>query len=107
LIGEIISGKDKEGRGRGLLLATLAGVLRNIKKCNGIMLLLHNEELYALCFSPHIFRVMKSRRMRWAWQASRMGEGRSKFRVLMGKPEGRRHLERSRCKWKYNIKMDP
>ena len=37
---------------------------------------LHNDELNGLYCSPNIVRVIKSRRMRWAWQVARMGEGR-------------------------------
>ena len=51
-------------------------------------------------------RVVKSRIMRWAGHAARMGEGRSVHRVLVGKPEGKRPLGRSRRRWKDNIKMD-
>ena len=53
---------------------------------------LHIEELNDLYFSPNIFLVIKSRRMRWAGHVARMGERRSVFRVLMGKPEGKKHL---------------
>jgi hypothetical protein len=35
-----------------------------------------------------------------------MGEGRGVYRVLVGKPEGRRPLERPRHRWEYNIRMD-
>ena len=51
---------------------------------------LHNEELNDLYSSPNIVRVMKSRRMRWAGHVARMGEERV-YRVLLGKPEGKRH----------------
>jgi hypothetical protein len=43
--------------------------------------------------SPDIIRQVKSRRMRWAGHVARMGEGRSLYRVLMGKPEGKDHLK--------------
>ena len=56
---------------------------------------LHNEELNDLYSSPNIVRVIKSRRMRWAGHVARMGED----RVLVGKPEGRRPLERPRRRW--------
>jgi hypothetical protein len=55
---------------------------------------LHNEELLNLKSSPDIFRQIKSRRMRWAGHVAHMGEGRSVYRVLVGKPEGKRKLER-------------
>ena len=51
-------------------------------------------------------RVIKSRRMRWAGHVARMGEGRVVYRVLVGKPEGRRPLGRPRRRWEDNIKMD-
>ena len=55
---------------------------------------------------PNIVRVVKSRRMRWAGHVARMGEGRGVHRVLVGKPEGKRTLERPRRRWEDNIKMD-
>jgi hypothetical protein len=67
---------------------------------------LHNEELNYLCSSPSIVRVIKSRRMRWARYAARMGERRGVYRVLVGKPEGKRPLGRPRHRWKDNIKID-
>jgi len=51
---------------------------------------LHNEELNDLYSSPNNVRVIKSRRMRWAGHVARMGEERGLYRVLVGKPEGRR-----------------
>ena len=54
----------------------------------------HNEELNDLYCSPNIVRVIKSRRMRWAGHVARMGEGRGVYRVLVGKPEGKRSLGR-------------
>jgi hypothetical protein len=67
---------------------------------------LNNEELYALYSSPNIIRVIKSRRLRWAGHVARMGERRGAYRALVGKPEGRRPLERPRHRWEDNIKMD-
>jgi hypothetical protein len=67
---------------------------------------LHNKELYALYSSPNIIRVIKSRRLRWAGHVTRMGEWRGAYRALVGKPEGRRPLERPRRRWDDNIKMD-
>jgi len=55
---------------------------------------LHNEELNDLYSSPNIFRVIKSGRMRWAGHVARMGERRDVYRVLMGKPEGKRPFGR-------------
>jgi hypothetical protein len=50
---------------------------------------LHNGELHNLYSSPDIIRQMKSRRM-WAGHVARMGEGRNVYRVLVGKPKGKR-----------------
>jgi len=51
---------------------------------------LHNEELYDLHSSPNIFRMIKSRRMRSVVQVARMGERKGVYKVLAGKPEGKR-----------------
>jgi hypothetical protein len=67
---------------------------------------LHNDELHSLYSSPNIVRVIKSRRMRWARHVARMGEGRGVCRVLVGRPEGKRPLERRRRRWEDTIKMD-
>jgi len=67
---------------------------------------LHNEELNDLYTPPSIVRVIKSRRMRWAGHVPRMGERRDVYRVLVGKPKGKRPLQRPRCTWENNIKMD-
>jgi hypothetical protein len=48
---------------------------------------LHNEELNDPYSSPNIFRVIKSKRMRWAGHVAHMGEKRGVYRVLVGKPE--------------------
>ena len=57
---------------------------------------LHNEKLNDLYSSPNIVQVIKSRRMRWDGHVARMGEERGVYRVLVGKPEGKRPLGRSR-----------
>jgi hypothetical protein len=67
---------------------------------------LHNDELHNLYSSPNIVRMIKSRRMRWAGHVARMGEGRGVYRVLVGRAEGKRPLERPRHRWEDNIKMD-
>ncbi|KAJ4441034.1 hypothetical protein ANN_10883 [Periplaneta americana] len=51
---------------------------------------LHNTELHALYSSPNIIRNLKSRRLRWAGHVARMGESRNAYRVLVGRPEGKR-----------------
>jgi hypothetical protein len=60
---------------------------------------LHKEELRDLEFLPNIVRVVKSRRMSWAGHVARMVEGRGVLRFLVGKPEGKRPLERPRRRW--------
>jgi len=60
---------------------------------------MHNEELNDFYSSPNIVRVIKSRRMRWAGRVERMGEERGVYRVLAGKPEGKRPLGRPRRRW--------
>ena len=60
---------------------------------------LHNVELNDLYSSPNIFRVTKSRRIRWAGHVARMGKKRGVYRVLVGKTEGKRPLGRPRRRW--------
>jgi hypothetical protein len=67
---------------------------------------LHNDELHSLYSSPYIVRVIKSRRMRWAGHVARTEEGRVVYRVLVGRPEGKRPLGRPRRRWEGNIRMD-
>ena len=66
---------------------------------------LHNEELSDLYCSPNIVWVIKSRRMRLAGHVARMGERSGVYRVLVGKPEGKRPLGRPRRRWENNIKI--
>jgi hypothetical protein len=65
----------------------------------------HNEchELYT---SPNIIRMIKSRKMRWAGHVACLGKKKRAYRVLMGKPEGKKSLGRYRCRWEVNIKVD-
>jgi hypothetical protein len=67
---------------------------------------LHTEELHNLYSSPNIIRQFKSRRMRWAGHVARMGEERKVYKVLVGKPEGKRPLGRPRRRWEHGIRMD-
>jgi hypothetical protein len=67
---------------------------------------LHNGELHNLYLSLGIIRQIKSRRMRWTGHVACMGEERRVYKVLVGKPEKKRPLERLRYRWKDGIKMD-
>jgi hypothetical protein len=67
---------------------------------------LYIQELNDLYSSPTIVWLIKSRRMRWAGHVARMGERRGVYRILVGKPEGKKPHGRPRRKWKDNIKMD-
>ena len=113
--------KDIECNGLKLLLSSSSeerrlrvfenGVLRRIfgpkrDEVTGEWRKLHNEELKGLYSSSNIVRVIKSRRMRWAGHVAPMGEGRGVYRVLVGKPEGKRPLGRPRRRWEDNIRMD-
>ena len=64
----------------------------------------HNEEINVLYSSPNNVLVIKSRRMRWAGYVARMGEERGAYRILVGKPEGKRPLGRPRRRWVDNIR---
>jgi hypothetical protein len=65
-----------------------------------------NEELHDLYSSLSSIRINKARRMRWAGHIARMWEKRNACRVLMGKPERKRPLGKSKHRWLHNIKMD-
>jgi hypothetical protein len=63
----------------------------------------HKEELHELYSSSNIVRVIKSRRMRWAGHVARMREEVGVYRVLVGKPEGKRPVGRPRLRWENNL----
>ena len=65
-------------------------------KVTGEWTKIHNEELNDLYSSPNVVLVIKSRRKRWAAHVERIGERRGVYRVLVGKPEGKRPLGRTR-----------
>jgi hypothetical protein len=67
---------------------------------------LHNKELHNLYSSLTIIRMIKPMRMRGAGHVTRMEAKLNGYRILMGKPEGKRPQERPRCRWKNNIEMD-
>jgi hypothetical protein len=77
-----------------------------LHKYFSISLKLHSGELHNLYSSPDIIRQIKSKRMRWVGNVASMGEGRSVYRILVGKPEGKRPLERPRRRWEDGIKID-
>jgi hypothetical protein len=66
----------------------------------------NNEELHNLYSSQSIIRMIKSRRMRWKGHVARMGETRNAYRILVGKPEEKGSLGKSRRNWVDNTKMD-
>ena len=103
LIADIVGGKEAEG-------VWEHGVEENIwtEEGRGIgeWRRLHNEELNDLYSSPNTERVIKLRRMRWAGHVAHMGEERGVYRVLVGKPEGKRPLGRPRRRWVDNIRME-
>jgi len=74
---------------RGIFGARRDGVTGEWRK-------LHNEELSDMYCSPNIFRIMKSRRIRWVEHVARMGKSRGVYRALLGKPGGKRPLGRHR-----------
>ena len=72
---------------------------------NGEWRRLHNEELHSLSGPPNIVRVIKSRRLRWVDGVAGTEESRGAFKILTGKPTGKRPLGRPRCRWEDNIRM--
>jgi hypothetical protein len=68
--------------------------------------MLHNEELHNLYSSPSIITMVMSRTMRRVGHVVRKGEKRNAYRILVGKPEGKQPLGRSRHRWVNNIKID-
>jgi hypothetical protein len=76
------------------------------RKEDGSWRKLHNDELHNLYSSANIVRMIKSRRMRWAGHVARMEEGRGVYRILVGKPEGKRPLGRPRRRWEDNVNRD-
>jgi hypothetical protein len=70
---------------------------------NGSWRKFHNDELHSLYSSLNIDVVIKSRTMWWEGHVTRMGEGRGVYRVLVGRPEGKRPLGRPVRRWEDNI----
>ena len=61
---------------------------------------------FIVCTVHLIIRVIKSRRLRWTGHVARMQEDKSAFKILTGKPTGKRYLGRPRHRWEDNITMD-
>jgi hypothetical protein len=96
----------EEHRLRGFENRMLRKIFGPKREEDGSWRKLHNDELHRLYSSPNIVRMIKSRRMKWAGHVARMGEGRGVYRVLVGRPEGKKPLGRPRRRWEDNIKMD-
>jgi hypothetical protein len=86
------------------VLRRISGPRRD--KATGEWRKLHIGELHNLYSPSNIIWQIKVRRMRWAGHVARMGEGRNVYRVLVGKPEGKRPVGRRRRRWEDGIKMD-
>jgi hypothetical protein len=82
---------------RNRVLSRIFGPRRD--KVTGDWRKLRNEELNDLNCSPNFARLIKRRRMRWAGHVACLGESRGVYRVLVGKPEGKRLLGRHRPRW--------
>jgi hypothetical protein len=80
-------------------------LLSSLLLSKNLKTLKHTKLQFCLLFCVDV-RVIKSRRMRWAGHVARMGEGRGAYRVLVGRPEGKRPLGRPRHRWEGNINMD-
>jgi hypothetical protein len=86
------------------VLGRIFGSMRN--EVTGEWRKLHNKELNVPYSALNILRVIKSRRKRWAGHEARIGERRGVYRVLVGKPEGKRLLRRVSVRWEDSTKMD-
>jgi hypothetical protein len=105
LVSDIKGGTQTGGVFENRVLRRLFGPKRD--EVTGKWRKLHNEELHDLYSLPSIIRIMKVRRMRWAGHVARMGgKKRNAYRLLVGKPEGRRPLGRPRGRWLDNSRMD-
>jgi hypothetical protein len=67
---------------------------------------MHNEELHNFNSSPYVTRMIISRETRWVGYVGHLEGVRTVYKVLFGKPEGKRPLERLRHRWEDNIRMN-
>ena len=88
---------------KNLCCATPDLVIPQSQPCRTQTYVTKFNDLYS---STNIVLVIKSKRMRWAGNVARMGERRGIYRVLVGKPEGKRSPGRPRRRWEDNIKID-
>jgi hypothetical protein len=86
------------------VLRRISGLMRD--EVTGEWRKLHSGELHNFYSSLDIIRQIKSRRMRWAGHVACMEEERNVYKVLVGKPKGKRPLERPMRRWEDGIKMD-
>jgi hypothetical protein len=66
----------------------------------------YNEELYKFYSSITIIRMMKSMRIRWAGYMTHTSETKNAYRILVGKPQGRRTLGKHGSRWEGNTKLE-
>jgi hypothetical protein len=66
----------------------------------------HNQELHNWYVSLNFISVIKSSRMKWAWNVEQMGDVRNAYNILVEKPDGKKSLGRRRSRWEDNIRMD-
>jgi hypothetical protein len=79
---------------------------RKRKEMRGDLRKLYTVELHNMYSSLRIIRMVKSRRMGWTGNVARKELERNSYRLLLGRPEGKRALRGSRRRWTYNIKID-
>jgi len=87
-----------------VLLSKIFGPKRN--EVTGDCRRPRKKELHNLYCLTKIIRVIKSRRMRWAGHVARMEDRRTAYRVLVGKPEGKKLLWKPRLSLEITIKTD-
>jgi hypothetical protein len=75
------------------------------RECHTRVRKLHGEELHPLFPLPDMTMVIKLRRMGWMGHVASMGDIRNEYNILVGKPEGKRSLERPRSRWD-SIRID-